>query len=243
MVKNFIEVKGAIISNDEQWIYDWFDMDSTSPRKVTDQLYKYRGQDVEIVINSGGGDVYAGSEIYTALKEHDGNVTTKIVGIAASAASIIAMGGRVLISPTAQMMIHNVSSIVRGDHRAIQHEAEVLKEYNRTISSAYRLKSGLEEDILLEMMNKETWLSAKQALELNLVDEILFENQQPKLVASNGLSAMIPESVVEKIRNMKHLIDPSQSPSNEVVNDLDFLMQKKLSAQLNLLKLGGIRYE
>lgn len=170
MAKNLIEVKGAIISNDEKWIYDYFDMDSTSPREVSNKLSQYQGQDVEIAINSGGGDVYAGSEIYTALKEHNGNVTTKIVGIAASAAGMVAMGGsRVLITPTGQLMVHNVSSIARGDYRAIQHEAEVLKEYNKTISSAYRLKSGLDEDTLLEMMNKETWLSAKQALELNLV--------------------------------------------------------------------------
>ncbi|MBJ8192512.1 Clp protease ClpP, partial [Bacillus cereus] len=104
-------------------------------------------------INSPGGDVYAGSEIYTALKEYSGDVTVKIVGVAASAASVAAMGGKnVLIAPTAQIMIHNVSSGTWGDHRDMQHEAEVLQGWNKSIANAYALKSGMSESELLSMM-------------------------------------------------------------------------------------------
>src|SRR5690606_9335634 len=98
-------------------------------------------------INSPGGDVYAGSEIYTAIKGYKGNTVAKIVGIAASVASVIAMGAKkIMIAPTAQIMIHNVSSRAWGDYRAMEHEAEVLKNFNISIANAYKLKTGMEHD-------------------------------------------------------------------------------------------------
>lgn len=104
-----INIKGAIVSNDHKDIYDFFGMDATSPNDVLTALDKAKSGDVEIHISSGGGDIWAGSEIYTALKEYEGNVTVKILGLAASAASVIAMAGdKVMMSPTAELMIHNV---------------------------------------------------------------------------------------------------------------------------------------
>ena len=99
-----ISVKGPIIDSDDQWIYDWFGIEATSPKKVIDLINQAKNnEDLEIEINSGGGSVFAGSEIYTALKSYNGKVITKIVGLAASAASVIAMGGDiVLITPTGQ---------------------------------------------------------------------------------------------------------------------------------------------
>lgn len=178
-------------------------MEATTAEMVNEQLESANGQDVEVIINSGGGDVYAGSEIYTALKDYNGKVTVKIVGVAASAASVIAMAGdRVLISPTAQIMIHNVASGVRGDYRAHEHEAEVLKNYNKSIANAYILKSGMSEETLLELMNKETWFTAQQSVEHNLADEVMFdEGAAPKLVASFNNHQMIPQAVIEKMRN------------------------------------------
>lgn len=232
-----INIRGTIISNDVQWIYDLFDIEATSPNKVLDALEKASGEDVEVIINSGGGDVFAGSEIYTELKSYQGNVTTKIVGIAASAASVIAMAGKkVQISPTAQIMIHNVSSRTAGDYRAMEHEAEVLKNYNKSIASAYMLKSGMKEEELLELMNKETWFNAQQAKENNFVDEILFE-ESTQVVASIGNSPMIPQQVIDTIRNMKDQFNPNISQKED---DSDFLMQQK--AKLNLLKLKGDVY-
>jgi len=96
-----IPIKGTIVSNDDVWLYDWFDWDCTAPKNV---VLPETGEDIEVHINSGGGDVYAGSEIYTALRAYSGKVVVKIVGIAASAASVIAMAGDVVeISPTAQI--------------------------------------------------------------------------------------------------------------------------------------------
>lgn len=227
-----INIKGTIVSNNQQWIYDYFEMEATSPNKVAAEIENANEEDLEVDINSGGGDVFAGSEIYTALKSYAGNVTTQIVGVAASAASVIAMAGnKVIMSPVAQIMVHNVSSYADGDYRDLQHEAGVLKNYNKTIANAYRLKSGLDESKLLDMMNKETWLTSQQALELGFVDEVMFENDT-KLVASFDRSAMLPLEVINKIRNQ--IKNPSTSKKE---NKTDIFMEQK--AKLNLLSLRG----
>lgn len=228
-----INIKGTIIPNDVAWIYDLFEIDNSSPNKVIDALEEANGDDVEVIINSGGGDVFAGSEIYTELKSYQGNVTTKIVGIAASAASVIAMAGKTLISPTAQLMIHNVSSRAAGDYRNMEHEAEVLKNYNKSIASAYMIKTGMKEDELLDLMNKETWFNAQQAKEKGFVDEVLFE-ESTQVVANMGNSPILPQEVIDKVRNMKETFNPVNSQEE---NESDILMQQK--AKLNFLKLKG----
>lgn len=197
-----IDVKGTIITDDEKWIYDLFEIENVSPKDIYNAL-PTDNSPVEVIINSPGGYVTAGSEIYTALKEYKGEVTTKIVGMAASAASVIAMAGNnVLMSPTAQMMIHNVSGGAWGDHRDLQHEADVLKNYNISIANAYALKTGKSHDELLNLMDNETYFTAQQALENGLVDEIMFENQTPKAINSleNGV---LPQNFIDKIRNLK----------------------------------------
>lgn len=195
-----ISVKGPIIDNDDQWIYDWFEIEATSPKKVMDLMNQAKNnEELEVEINSGGGSVFAGSEIYTALKSYSGKVTTKVVGLAASAASVIAMAGdNILISPTGQIMIHNASGGFGGDYRDMEKGAEILKNVNATISNAYRIKTGLSSDELLDMMNKETWLTPQQALEKKFVDEIMFTNDI-KLVASIN-NGMLPQEVINKMK-------------------------------------------
>lgn len=196
-----IDIKGVIIPNDYKWIYDWFEIESTCPNDVNKQLQQANGDDLEVIINSGGGSVFDASEIYTALKDYKGKVTVKIVGIAASAASVIAMAGdKIMMSPTAQMMIHNASTYAQGDYRDMDHTSEFLKNVNKTIANAYQLQSGKTYDELLSMMDNETWLTPQQALELNLIDEIMFENQTIQVAAST-YSQMIPQKIIDKIRN------------------------------------------
>jgi ATP-dependent protease ClpP protease subunit len=229
-----VSVKGAIIQSGDQWIYDWFGMDATSPKSVNEAIFEANGDDLEVEINSGGGDVFAGSEIYTTLKSYSGNVTTKIVGLAASAASVIAMAGNnILMSPTGQMMIHNVSTRSSGDYRDMQHASDVLKNANTTIANAYRLKTGMSEADLLNMMNQETWLTPQQALENKFIDEIMFNNGQVNLVASIQ-SNLLPLEVIEKMRNSKMQSNPLSN------KDMDFFNAQKAKAKLNLLKLGGM---
>lgn len=196
-----INVKGPIIPSSNAWIYEWLGIEATSPQGINKILDNLDGEDVEVEINSGGGNVFAGSEIYTALKNYKGKVTVNIVGIAASAASVVAMAGEtVRISPTAQMMIHNASAGAQGDYREMDRASQMLKGTNETISSAYRIKSKMNESELLEMMNNETFLTPKQALKYNLVDEIMFETEIDA-VASFDNSSMIPQSVIDKLRN------------------------------------------
>lgn len=214
-----IKVRGVVVSNDDKWIYDWFEMEAISPKDVEEQLENANGEDVEVEINSVGGDVYAGSDIYTMLKSYAGDVTVKIVGLAASAASVIAMAGKkVMISPTAQIMIHNVWSLAMGDYRAMEHEADVLKGWNKSIANAYMLKSGMSQSELLGLMNKETWLTAQDALKYKLVDEIMFD-ESLKLAASIK-SSILPPGVINKVKNLLKSQQTQQvtQPPNQVVD-------------------------
>lgn len=203
-----INVKGVIIGNDYKEIYDYFAMESTSPNDVLNAIPTNDKDPIEVTINSGGGHVDAGSEIYSIFKEYKGNVTMKIVGMAASAASVIAMAGnKVIIAPTAQIMIHNVASIAHGDYNEMLHQAGVLKEYNRSIANAYRIKTGKSEAEILELMNNETYFSAQKALQYGFVDEIMgvsAENLSDFLVASTNTASILPLSVIEKYREMKN---------------------------------------
>ena len=223
-----IKITGVIIPNDYQRIYDWLEWDATSPRKVEQALADIEG-DVTVEINSGGGSLFHGSEIYTLLKEHPNNITVKITGVAASAASVIAMAGdNILMSPTSQMMIHNATIGTYGDYRKMESATQLLKNANQTAVNAYKLKSGMNDEELLELMDKETWFTAHQALEHKLIDEVMFENQV-QVAASFG-GGLLPQSVVKKLSELL-LEKEEEKPTN---NKSDFLM-----AKLNLLKLKG----
>ena len=218
-----VKIKGPIVSNSDAWIYEWFGIEATSPGMVDKAIEKAGGEDLEVEINSGGGSVFAGSEIYTALKSYKGNVTVRVVGLAASAASVVAMAGKkVTMSPTAQMMIHNVSSWAEGDYREMEHTAEILKNANDTIANAYRLKTGKEQEELLSLMNKETWMTAQKAKELGFIDELMFEDIQ---LAASTYSGLLPPEVINKMRN---------TIKNPVQDESDILM-----AKFKLLKLKG----
>lgn len=185
-----IDIKGSIISSDSQWVYDLMELEATSPRKVLATLDKAKGEPVEVYVNSPGGEVFSGSEIYTALKEYPGKVTVSIVGIAASAASVIAMAGDVVrMSPTSQMMIHNISSRASGDYRTMDHAAKMLANSNHTVANAYRIKTGIDQEILLAMMDEESWMTAAQAKAYGFIDEVMF--MTPK------------EEAVEKLKELK----------------------------------------
>lgn len=222
-MKPRIDIIGAIVPNDDVWIYDWFEMDCTSPKMVNDALSNADGNDIDVFINSGGGDVFAGSEIYSALRAYTGKVNIHVVGVAASAASVIACAGHSDISPTAMIMIHNVSSGARGDYHAMDKESEVLKKANKAVSAAYIAKCGISEQEALKMMDRESWLTAKEAVELGLIDEIA-ESKNLQLVAAE--SGILPRAIIDKIKN------EIKGPVNKATLDLE-------KEKLNLLKLKG----
>jgi ATP-dependent protease ClpP protease subunit len=195
-----VKLKGVIVSNDDKWIYDWFDIEAVSPKDIDSLIEAANGEDLEIEINSPGGDVSAGSEIYTAIKGYTGNTVGKIIGMAASAASVAAMAvKKLMISPTAQIMIHNVWSQVAGDYRDHEHEADVLKGWNKSIANAYQLKTGMDQNELLKLMNKETWLTAQDAVKYKFADEIMFD--EGLQLAAGVKGSLLPPEVINKVRN------------------------------------------
>ena len=225
-----INVYGVIIPNDYKWYFDWFDEDSTCPRDVTNMLDEANGEDVEVYINSPGGVIEAGSEIYTSLREYKGSIKIKIVGQACSAASIIAMAGYCEMSPTALMMVHCVSTRASGNHSDMEKTAEVLRTADDALSNAYMAKSGMSKEEALDMMEEETWLTAEQAKEKGLIDAIMFEEKEPlRLTASNF---ELPSE--EKMNRIKSMIEEQSIKTDESA----FLIQK---SKLSLLRLKGAR--
>lgn len=227
-----IEIKGPIVPSDYQEVYDYWGLEATSPSKVMKQLSEVdTTEDINVVINSTGGDVWSGSEIYTSLKEHQGHVTVKIVGIAASAASFIACAGdTVKMSPTGQFMIHNAAFINQGDHQAMRKGAEVLQVTDDSIRNAYKLKTHLDDEQLIEMMNKETWLNARQAKECGFVDEVMFDdNLSLVATAGNMLSADVIESMRQKMKADKETpeVRLSEEQVQEIVNETIKQLNKK----------------
>jgi ATP-dependent Clp protease protease subunit len=209
-----IDIKGPIISDDDQFIYDYFGISATSPKYVTKQIDDAKGEDLEIEINSGGGDVYAGNEIYTAIKSYKGNSVSRIVGIAASAASYIAIAAKkVTMSPVAQFMIHNVSSVTWGDNRDMAHESTVLKSHDESIANAYMLKTGKSRKELLDMMGNETFLNAKDALKEKFIDEIMFDDKKQLVASIKG--EILPPEVIEKTRIILNQKKIDEQTANE----------------------------
>ena len=161
-----LEIYGTIAEE------SWFDDDIT-PAMFREELFSGNGP-VTVWINSPGGDCIAASQIYTMLMDYKGDVTVKIDGIAASAASVIAMAGtKVLMSPTAMMMIHNPATIAMGDHEDMQKAIEMLDEVKESIINAYEIKSGQSRAKISHLMDAETWMNANKAVELGFADGVL----------------------------------------------------------------------
>ena len=176
-----IAIKGTICTNDDKEIYEWYGVTSTAPKDVIDKLKEASGQNVDIYINSGGGEITSAMEIYSALREYNGNIQIHVVGMAASAASVIMCAAKCDINPTALVMIHNVSSYTSGDYNEMNKKSQVLQTADRAMCQAYIIKTGRTEKELLEMMNKETWFTADEAVAFGLCDSITESHQ---LIAS-----------------------------------------------------------
>ena len=147
--------------------------DEITPQMFRDELNAGEG-DVTVWINSPGGNVFAAAEIYTMLKEYEGRVTVKIDGIAASAASVIAMAGdEVVMSPVAMMMIHNPATVIFGEAADLASGIKMLSEVKESIINAYEIKTGLSRAKLSHLMDAETWMDANKAVELGFADEIM----------------------------------------------------------------------
>lgn len=185
----------GVISEETWW------GDEVTPKIFKDELLAGTG-DITVWINSPGGDVFAAAQIYNMLMEYTGKVTVKIDGLAASAASVIAMaGGDVYMSPVSMLMIHNPSTIAIGDSEEMLRAKALLDEVKESIINAYELKTGLTRTKLSHLMDAESWMNANKAIELGFADKIMFmESETPDLTDSLIFSRMaVTNSLISKL--------------------------------------------
>lgn len=188
-----INLKGPLIANNSQEVYDYYGMEATSAKSIINQLPE-DSSDIILEVDSNGGLVTVGSEVYTALRNYKGKVTAEITGMAASAASVAVMGAdKVVMSPTAQMMVHKaLFNWVAGNSDDLDKASNALKSSDKAIVNAYVAKTGLPEDEIMELMKNETFMSAQDAVEKGFADEVMsFE-----AVASID-NQMLPQAVID----------------------------------------------
>ena len=209
----------------------WFG-DEITPAIFRDELMKGEGN-ITVWINSPGGDVFAAAQIYNMLMDYKGNVTVRIDGLAASAASVIAMAGTTVeMSPVGMLMIHNPSTAVIGNIKEMQAAIQMLDEVKESILNAYELKTGQPRQSLSDLMDAESWMNAKKAVELGFADKILFTNDEEEK-KSEGVEAMlfsrraVTNSFMDKFMAQSKAVLPAV-PDNRVSADA-------LRSRLNLI--------
>ena len=209
----------------------WYD-DDVTPQLFKDELMSGSGN-ITVWINSPGGDCVAAAQIYNMLMDYPHDVTVKIDGIAASAASVIAMAGtKVLMSPVSTMMIHNPATIAWGDAGDMEKAIAMLDAVKDSIINAYEIKSGLSRAKLSHLMDSETWMDANKAVELGFADGILSRAQAGDEAPPAGAMLYSPAAVVNslmgKIAAKCRIEKPNTTPTGR---SIDTLMER-----LELLK-------
>lgn len=194
----------------------WFD-DEVTPQMFRDELFSGSGP-VTIWLSSPGGDCVAASQIYAMLMDYKGDVTVKIDGLAASAASVIAMAGtRVLMAPTAMMMVHNPATMAFGDHNDMKKAIELLDEVKESIINAYELKTGLPRKDISKLMENETWMNARKAIELGFADGELTDEKKAVDAEAFAFSSKAVENALLNKLTAKY--DRKPDPQPVPVND------------------------
>lgn len=248
-----VEVRGAIVPDGDKWIYDYFEQPCTTAADIRNKIRSANGDVLEVSVNSHGGDIFVASEIYTELKNY-GNIKIKVTGLAASAASVIAMAGYSEMSPTAQMMVHNVWTYQSGDYRDMDSASESLKKANRSIANAYCVKSNMTMDAALKMMDETTWMTAQDAQGLGLIDKVLFEaGEKEELYQDQLFNSVLKENakamyaaiprlspgVIAKMRESRENVpEKNENLESEIKALVDQDLESAM-AYLNYLKLKG----
>lgn len=194
-----VTLNGFVVPSDDQWLYDWFGIAAFSPAVVRQALENNpEGEELEVEINSGGGSVFAGFEIYSLLYAAKCSTVAIVQSLAGSAAStVMSACKRVLVSPVAQVMIHLPSSYAEGNQNDMKHEAKVLESITQSILNGYlvRCKGKSDRARLEKLMHAESWITAQEAVDLGLADSILGDDE-----SAGQISAAIVNSVGSGIR-------------------------------------------
>lgn len=215
-----VEIKGIISSDDNAEVYEWFGYDAVSPSRVREQLDGIDdGEDIIVNIGSNGGEVTAGSEIYTMLRQAKNKVEVHVTSLAASAASFIAMAGdKILMSPTAQMMIHRASTGAEGNRDAMSQAGQMLDSTDQMLVDVYKAKTGLSKPTLYQMLKDETWLNATDAIKLGFADGKMFDDDDPEetdAVANPAYNAFgLVNLSADKIASVKAMLHPKPVPDD-----------------------------
>lgn len=216
-----INVKGDIVINEYAEFYKWFDWECTCPQDVKSILDSTpENEQIDVYINSGGGHVTAGQEIYSMLRQ-DKRVRIHIQGMACSAASIVAMAGKSDMSPVAMLMIHNVSGGAQGDFHEMEKAQRELKAMNEALANAYVEKTGMDRDTLLKMMDRETWLTANQCLEHGFIDEIDKPAQTNVYVNTYESGLRMTDEMLNKAKMEMAKARENEKIAREIIEDLD----------------------
>jgi len=233
-----LRIEGEIVDEDDAWLYEWLGIAHVTPNAFRKELAEHKGKNLTVWIDSLGGVVWAAAGIYNALKEHNGRITVKIDGKAMSAATIIAMAGdEVLMSPAAVMMIHNPWVHAAGDAGFLRQMAGVLDEIKEAIINAYEIKTGLSRDELARLMDEETWMSARKAVELGFADGILYaDDAEPE--SANARAA--PAYAVSRLAVL-NMADAAMRRLFDVWKAHNGGREADLKLQLELIKLKEVK--
>lgn len=210
-----IDIYGEII--DESWRMS--DTETSAP-SFKDALKELKDvKQITVNINSGGGDVFSGVAIHNMLKSHKAHVTVKIDGLAASIASVIAMAGdKVIIPRNAMLMIHNAWTFAVGNASDLRKQAEDLEKVNSVVINSYLDKNpDIDEDKLRSLMDEETWLTAQEAKDLGLVDEIAEPNKAAANITKNQIERY--DNVPQKFKNEEPTVETPKETKQEVTAD------------------------
>jgi ATP-dependent Clp protease protease subunit len=225
-----LRIDGEIVSDDDAWFYEWFDIAVTTPNAFREALAEHKGKTITVWIDSWGGDVFAAAGMFNALKEHKGKIIVKVDGKAVSAASVVAMAGdEIHMSPVSVMMIHNPWTRAKGEAKDMRQAAAVLDEVKETILNAYQMRTGRSRAEISKLMDNETWMSAKTAIAEGFCDHILYLEASAEPVKNDyALSGLaIQNSAEESMRKFLELHKkqnannpPEETPANSRVFDI-----------------------
>lgn len=226
-----IKISGAITINDYKDIYDWWGMECTTPKMLQDALEKAGGEDITLVINSGGGVCVAAFEMVQDLKNYKGNIEVNVIYAASAATLIACAGNKTLVAKASVYMIHNSQGRAEGDYRDLGDEANALQQFNESIINIYEDKTGLTRDEIQKLMDENTYMAPQRAIELGFADGFIDENNDELnwVAAAAGVPVITPERAAE----IRELIKNEENSAITVSNN----QTKKGATEMTLEEL------
>lgn len=218
----------------------WFGNECT-PEQFKSELEAGSG-DITVWLNSAGGDVFSASQIYNMLRGYDGKVTVKVDGLAASAASVIAMAGdEILMSPLALMMIHNPLTVAIGDSEEMKKAVAMLDEVKESIINAYEAKTGLSRKKISNLMDEESWMNAEKAVKLGFADGILFKEKDKETNPEENFFENY-KKVVSSLVSWKNQEKPKIELQDERPKEIQEKSKNNITAESLFKRLNLLKY-